>query len=319
MIKVETSYDAHGRARFRARVKVRGKYYSKVFRTSEADAIAWQIQKEAEMSSGELEKIIPVVPNLGKTLERFVSLVPGRYEESLIDQAQALRNFDFDQINPSVIFSTYPDMGEVVLLLEYVTEYARRWRGAQLAINPFAEARQIYDKLEFRPVSSTERYLLLKHARNNDQIGYFSALFSVAHDAALTQKDALDLQKSHIDTDKRALDFNGRFIPLPDATYDLIRDRMISVDTPGLFDGVSSEQSKSRLVDYCKLFKFDPTIKFLDLRKDGSYNLCLKYGFARAWDMLGRKTSANTAWLVAAVERNKSLVESIGSEPHFTS
>lgn len=315
MSTITTSVDKNGQQRFRARVKYKGAVRSKVFHTSEADAEAWAAQQLIEMKSPELivENAKPVT--IGEMIEGFVN-GSTTYAQTVIDSAMVLSNFTPDRITAGLVLETFPDMGPEVLFLEYVVEWGR-FHGVFIKRNPFAEARQIFDDLPYRPVASSELELLIEKAKVDDGNKYIAAFLSLIMDCALKQVEALRIKKQDIDLKTGELNFEGRTIPLSEATLNFVKARIDHVSTDDLFDGISMQMVKSRLGDYCKSLKLD-TITFTDMRFESMYRLTLKYGFDRAWTMFGRKSTANLAWLPASVARVRRSIESVGYEPDFT-
>ncbi|MFM0673145.1 site-specific integrase [Paraburkholderia sediminicola] len=316
MSSITTTYGKDRKPRFRVRVKYKGEVRSKTFHTSEADAQAWADQQLEEMESRVTVEGAFAPLTVGALIEGFLDEFP-RYAQatSAIEGARLLSNFTPDEVTADLVLATLPDMGTEAVFLEYVIEYGR-YNGVFVRQNPVAAARRVFDNLPYRPVADSEMKLLVAKARANDEHEYLAAFLSLIMDGALKQVEALRIRRQHIDLHEGQLKLDGRCVPLNPETISLLKARMALVDSDELFSNVTVKQSKSRLSDYCKFLKLDE-VKFPDLRREGAYRLCLRYGSARAWTMLGNPSTATSAWMIVAAERNRRLVEAVGPLPHF--
>ncbi|MFM0648100.1 hypothetical protein PQR14_27595 [Paraburkholderia bryophila] len=315
MSSIKTTYGRDGNLRFRVRVKYKGEVRSKTFHTSEADAQAWADQQLEEMKSTDIVVGTPAPLTIGAMIQEFLRDFPG-YDQAFVDGVNALSHLTPDRVSAELILATFPDMGQEAVFLEYAVEWGRH-NGVFVKQNPVAAARRVFDKLPYRPVEDSEMELLVAKARENDEHEYLAAFLSLIMDGALKQVEALRIRRQHIDLHEGQLELDGRCVPLNPETISLLEARMALVDSDELFGNVTVKQSKSRLSDYCKSLGIDE-VKFPDLRREGAYRLCLRYGSARAWAMLGNPSTANSAWMIVAAERNRRLVEVLGPLPDFS-
>lgn len=325
MSSITTTYGKDGKPRFRVRVKYKGEVRSKTFHTSEGDAQAWADQQLEEMNSEGAVVGAPAPFTVGEMIGEFLGEYP-EYAQTASHGANAMSHLTPDRVSSELVLATFPDMGVDAMLWEYVIEWGR-FHGVFFSMNPVAEARRIFDKLPYRPVADSEMQLLVEKARGNDGHGYLAAFLSLIMDGALKQVEALRIRRLDINLDETRLELDGRHTPLSQRTIKFLKARIERIDSDELFGDVSVKQSKSRLSDYCKSLRIDE-VKFPDLRREGAYRLCLQYGFDRAWAMLGNPSTANSAWMIVAAERNRPLVNALGDlpdliarlalEPYFT-
>lgn len=312
MSSIKTTYGKDGNPSFRVRVKRNGVVRSKTFHTTYAEAEAWGLEQETEMRDSEAVDMLGPL-TIGDLIDALLSEVPA-CDQARGGNARGLSDLTPDKLTSNVVLETFPDMGVEALFLEYVLEYGRH-NGVFLSRNPVSAARQLFDKLPFRPVADSEIELLIAKAEANEN-GYFAALLSVIMDGALKQVEALRVRRQHIDVEREQLKFDGRCVPLRPQALELLTDRIKLVDSDELFSSVTVKQSQSRLSDYCNSIGIDP-VKFPDLRREGAYRLCVRYGFTRAWEMLGNPSTANSAWMIVAAERNRPILNALGPLPDF--